>query len=379
MKIQLSEDTAQSVRDYKLWDPTRSHDFVSSYQLDHNIQVCVRGILDSQLGLNQGRDKSIFALSGCLSYIDTMYSDVVRHPNMKLDQRLACIGDSMTVIDDDLNSRILVYHRFKGNLDFEPYNTHTLQLMEKIALGRNDNVALMYYDAELASLFGVTTEVGKFKMDKMQHICSAMSTLFWEMYSNGEYTEEIRLCDFISDLLFSIEGVFPNVLKDENTDLFWSFVESVEDIMGFSYQSINYFIDENDTVAIQKLDLLITKMYQFLRNIIMVDKCQEVYGKSFQEFIEIRNQIMQELGFASPDFTADTSSTGIIKDYGELLFNVAVSLVSEALEQIWTLYINSNGETDCFTGSICRKLTLITLYLMTNNLDYLNFISEVDI
>lgn len=379
MKIKLSEDTANSVRGYKMWDPLRSHDFVSTHQLNQNIASSVRGILDSQLTLNDNRNKSIFCLTGCVGYIDKLYESTIQHPTMSIDQKLSSISDSMEIIQDDLNSRIMLYHKYKGNPDFRITNDETLRIMKTIALGRNNDLRLTTFDTELASLFQVTSEPSKFKMDKMQHICSAMSSLFWELYSSGDYVEEIRLSEFLSDLIFDIEGVFPNVLKDENSDLFWAFTEAVEDVMGFSYKSVNYYVDENDVSRIDKLDLLITRMYQFLRNVIMYDRCDGVYQKSFQIFNEIRGEILTELGLTSPGFVADDSNSGVIKDYGELLYNVAISLMSEALEQIWSLYINSNGETDCFTGTICRKITLITLYLMTNDLTYLNYIAEVNI
>lgn len=381
MEIKLNEDTIKSVNNYKRWDQQRSHDFVSSYQLNKDIANCVSEILESQKSLNRdSRMKSIFSLSDCCSTIDKLYDRVAKHPTMPMEQKEACINDSMSVIADDLCSRIVVFNRYKGNMDFEPDNSNTLEIMQRIAFGDvNNSTPSFSFDMELGNMFGVTSNYSQFKMDKMQHICSAMSTLMWDMYASANYVDEIRLCGFISDLIFDIEGVFPNVLKDENTDLFWTFIEAVEDVLGFGYTSIHYYIDENDTTSLNMMDALVEKLYQFLRNIILVDRCSDVFGKSFSEFNTIRGQIIHQLGLSVPNFNNTDTNTVVMQNYAELLFNVAVSLINESLEQLWSLYVESNGETDCFTGSICKKITLITLYLMTENLYYLNRIEEVNI
>ena len=378
MKIRLNNDTVESVNKYKLWDPKRSHRFVSMYQLNATIEDCVQSILESQSSLNsKSRNRSIFELCGCLSSFDALYEAVIQHPTMSKDQKMCTIDDSLTVIADDLNSRILIYNRYKDSRDLENYNYNTLQIMNTVSLGRNDSIRDCIYDVELASLFGVTTDVGKFKMDKMQHICSAMNSLCWGVYNDRRHTDELRLCDFIADIIFDIEGVFPNVLKDDDSDLFSMFVDAIEDILGFSYASINYYVGEDNTEAINKLDLLILKLHQFLRNVILHDRCSNVYTSAFDEYIIIRESIMSELGLTSTDFVERDPSNQVFREYCELLYNVAVSLVFEALDQIWSLYIESDGETDCFTSTICKKVTLMTTYLMTDDLTYLNYMSEV--
>lgn len=365
MKIELSKDTIESIRKQKTWDPFRSHDFVSTYTLDQNIDKAIKSLLTNCSKMNQNREKSIFVLSDCLASVETIYESLCKHPSGDIEWKRNTLSDTFDCIDDDLNTRILIYQKYHGNEDFEIINNKTISILTTLSV---------FDEHDVNAMFGIDVLNSQaFRMDKLQHICSALSTMAWGMSADGsDPVEKLRVAPYFANIIFDIEGVFPNVLKDDKSELFWAFVDSLEEIMGFSYSDINAF--RGDNYPTDRLDLAITKLYQFLFREVLTNRCNDLYGKSFQDFMDIRNGILKELDLAQ----VEDDGTSALREYSEFIYNTSFSLMSEALEQIFSLYVNSNGETDCFTINIFRKICFLTRYFMTEDKTCLDILEGVD-
>lgn len=378
MKIKLSEGTSEYLlkRSSETWDRNRSHNYVPTIILQDRIQESVKEILSAQKKLStMNRDTSIFAITSCIGSIQSLYESVCNLPSGDPVIKGATISDTLTVIDDDLCTRILVCAEYLGNIDFEPTNSQTIDILERISGMRTSGSNDYTYEASLISMFNVNRDISgqHFKMDKMQHICSAFNDLVCDRLYGKDSVEHIRLSGFITDIIYDIECLVPNILKDDkSSDIFTIFVDSVEDVLGINIATLEYYDDVNGTIGIaDKLEFEINRLYNFFVNEVLVKRCSDSYGESYNSYLEIYQAIRNLVGVP-----IDNKLDDPLLDYSLLLLNVAYHMFSECLSTIWDYYIESHSEIDCFTYKVCRKTTLLTLYMTTKNTAYLNVIEE---